>query len=294
MLDKKLTPPDWDDLRIFLAVVRAGSVRGAARNLSKTHATVSRHLQSLHDVLGSPFLERRKEGQCLTDLGQRILPLAEGIEAKVAKIDRMSFSADTGLAGPVTISMLESLYLSVLDKPIDAFMERYPMISLKIIATDELSELAWRDSDVVVRLTSSPPESAYGKKVAESPLALYGSPAYLKNRPKRDRWIAFDWLPARNPLGSARTVANANTMGAAARLIEMGRGIGMLPCYFGDTQSGLVRLPEFAPIEDLQIWILTHEDLRKNPRVRALMDHLYEAFEDLQPLIEGKTIDDSC
>ncbi|MGH1415118.1 MAG: LysR family transcriptional regulator [Pelagimonas sp.] len=282
-----MTTPDWDDLRIFLAVVRAGSVRGAARSLNKTHATVSRHLQSLHDVLGSPLLERRKEGQCLTDLGQRILPLAEDIEAKVAKIDRMSFSADTGLAGPVTISMLESLYLSVLDKPIDAFMERYPMISLKIIATDELSELAWRDADVVVRLTRSPPETAYGKKVAESPLALYAAPAYLKNRPKRDCWIAFDWRPARQPLGSARTVANASTMGAAARLIEMGRGIGMLPCFFGDAQSGLVRLPELAPKEDLQIWVLTHEDLRKNPRVRALMDHLYDAFEDLKPRIEG-------
>lgn len=288
-MDDKLTTPNWDDLRIFLAVVRAGSVRGAARTLVKTHATVSRHLQSLHDALGSPLLERRKEGQCLTDLGQRILPLAEDIEAKVAKIDRTSFSADTGLAGPVTLSLLESLYLSVLDGPVDEFMERYPMISLKIIATDEVSDLGWRDSDVVVRLTSSPPESAFGKKVAESPLALYASPAYLKNRPKRDRWIAFDWLPARQPLGSARTVANATTMGAAARMIEKGRGIGMLPCYFGDTQSGLVRLPELAPVEDLQIWILTHEDLRKNPRVRVLMDHLYAAFDDLRPLIEGIT-----
>jgi DNA-binding transcriptional LysR family regulator len=82
-------------------------------------------------------------------------------------------------------------------------------------------------------------------------------------------------------------------MGAAARMIEMGRGIGMLPCFFGDTQSGLVRLPELAPIDDLHIWILTHEDLRKNPRVRALMDHLYEAFEDLRPLIEGTSIDDT-
>jgi DNA-binding transcriptional LysR family regulator len=183
--------------------------------------------------------------------------------------------------------MLESLYLSVLDGPVDEFMERYPMISLKIIATDAVSDLAWRDSDVVVRLTSSPPDSAYGKKVAESPLALYASPTYLKKRPKRARWIAFDWPPARQPLGSARTVANATTMGAAARMIELGRGIGMLPCYFGDTHHGLVRLTEIAPVEDLQIWILTHEDLRKNPRVRALMDHLYEAFDGLRPLIEG-------
>ncbi len=275
-------------MRIFLAVARAGSVRGAARTLGKTHATVSRHLQSLQVALGKPLLERRKEGQCLTDLGQRILPLAEDVEANVAKIDRTSFSADTGLAGPVSLSLSESLYLSVLDKPIDQFMECYPMITLKIIATDDLSKLAWREADVVVRITRTPPDSAYGRKVAQSPLAVYASPDYLENKPKRDRWIAFDWPPAQRPLGRARTVANADTMGAAARLIEMGRGVGMLPCYFGDTHPGLVRLSEFAPVEDMQIWILTHGDLRKSPRVRALMDHLYAAFDVLRPVIEGK------
>ena len=288
ILDNILTNLDWNDLRIFLTVARAGSIRSAARQIGKTHATVSRHIQSLHAALASPLFERRKEGQCLTELGQRILPLAEQIENNVARIDLAAFSADTGLAGTVHLSLSESLYLALLFRPIDAFMKRFPMIDLNITATDDMSKLTWREADVVIRITQSPPATAFGKKVAESPLALYASPEYLKSRPKRDRWISLNYAPARRPVIPARVVALADTTALAVRMIQMGRGVGMLPCYIGDTDPGLQRLPETDPMPDMQIWVLTHDDLRQNPRVRALMDHLYEAFASIRPIIEGK------
>lgn len=279
---------NWDDLRVFLSVARAGSIRGAAKQIGKTHATVSRHIQSLQTALASPLFERRKEGQCLTELGKRILPMAEQVENSVAEIDRAAFSADSGLAGTVRLSLSESLYLAVLFRPIDAFMKRFPMIDLNISATDHFSKLAWREADVVVRITQNPPETAFGKRVADSPLALYASPEYLTSRPKRDRWIALDYEAARNPVIPARVVARADTPAMAQRMLHMGRGIGMLPCYMGDTDPKLQRLTEVDAIPDMQIWVLTHDDLRQNPRVRALMDHLYEAFETLRPIIEGQ------
>ncbi len=280
---------DWDDLRVFLAVARAGSVRGAAREIGKTHATVSRHVRSLNQALASPVFERRKEGQCLTDLGKRVLPLAEQMERNVAGIDRAAFAADTGLAGPVTVSLSESLYLAVLCDPIDTFMQRHPMIDIRVNASDTLSELAWREADVVVRITRAPPESAYGKKVADSPLALYAAPDYLASRPPLDRWIALTYDPARRPTTPARVVAHSNTVPMAANMIRKGRGIGMLPCYVGDTDPGLQRVPGTDPVPDMQIWILTHEDLRHSPRVRVLIDHLYQAFETLRPTVEGRS-----
>ncbi len=206
---------DWDDLRVYLAVVRAGSVRGAAKLIGKTHATVSRHIRSLEGELGSPLFERKREGQCLTSLGQRILPLAEKMEASVASIDRVAFSEDTGLAGSVKLSLSESLYIALLYKPIDDFMRRFPMIDLEIIASDYLSSLAMRDADVVIRITRDPPESAYGRKLADSPLAAYASKGYLVDRPQLDRWIALKYEPARRPVIPARVVAHANSPAVA-------------------------------------------------------------------------------
>lgn len=280
---------DWDDLRVFLAVTRAGSIRAAARNIGKTHATVSRHIQSLSKALANPVLERRKEGQCLTDLGNRILPMAEQVELSVSEIDRAAFAADSGLAGPVKLSLPESLYSTVLNAPIDAFMQLYPMIDLHVSATDTLYELAWREADVVVRITKSPPEAAFGKKVADSPLALYAAHDYLASRPTRDRWIAFEYEPARRPIIPARVVAHANTLAMAVNMIRMGRGIGLLPCFAGDTEPGLQRMDDVDLLPDMQIWVLTHVDLRHSPRVRALIDHLYDAFEVLRPIVEGRS-----
>jgi len=169
-----------------------------------------------------------------------------------------------------------------------ALMCQHPMINLEIVATDDLSNLAWREADVVIRITQNPPDSAFGRKLADSPLAIYASKEYLGARPKRDRWIAYDYKPALRPAIPARIVANAGTLALAAQMIQMGRGIGALPCFMGDTNPTLRRVEEVDIIPDMQIWVLTHEGLRTNPRVRALMDHLYKAFDECRPIIEGR------
>ncbi len=281
---------NWDDLRVFLAIARTGSVRGAAKQVGTTHATISRHLRAFEETLGGTLFERKREGQCLTGMGQRIMPLAEKVEGEIAAIDRIAFSEDRGLAGTVRLSISESLYLALMFKPIDDFMCHYPMIDLDIVASDKLSRLDRREADVVIRITKKPPDAAFGRKLADSPLAAYASPVYLQNRPKVDRWIAQDYEPARKPTLPARVAACANSPAVVVQLIRMGQGVGLLPCYLGDTDPHLVRLPSTDLIPDMQIWVLTHGDVRSNPRVRALMDHLYQAFDDVRPIIEGQEI----
>lgn len=280
---------DWDDLRVFLAVARTGSVRAAAKHMGKTHATMSRRVRSLEVALGGRLFERQREGQCLTGLGERILPLAETAEKDMAAIDRVAFSGETGLAGPVKLSLSESLYLALMNKPIDAFMVQYPMIVLEIAASDKMSSLAYREADVVIRITRTPPESAVGRKLADSPMAVFASQSYLADRPKVDRWVTQDYESASKPLLPGRIVAHASTPAVAVDLARSGRGMTLLACYMGDTDPLLVRVPGLEPIPDMQIWVLTHGDVRGNPRIRVLMEWLYRAFEDCRPIIEGKT-----
>lgn len=281
---------NWDHLRAFLTFVRQGSVRRAAIVLGTTHSTVARQLKSLESALGGPLFEPASQGRSLSPLGLKILPLAERMETDAAAIGRAAFAEDTSLAGPVCVSVSESLYLSVLAPVLDGFLRQFPMISLDLVMSDHLSNLPRREADVVVRITRTPPESAVGRKVAGSPLCPYASVAYLENRPRLDRWVAIDYGPSRLPVLPARTVATTSTLPSAARLIRDGQGIGMLPCYWGDTDPDLVRLPGFEPVPDMDVWVLTHADLKTNPRVRALMDFLYDAFGDLAPVIAGTAL----
>lgn len=278
---------NWDDLRVFLAVVETGSIRSAAKNIGVTHATVSRHLRNLQTVLGNPLLERRQNGQCLTELGSRILPIAKQVEMNVADIDRAAFSAETGLAGALKVSLSDSLYISLLYNSLDNFMQQYPMIELNVDATNDLLKLSLREADVIIRITSLPPDTAYGKKIANSPVAIYASPQYVQTRPSLDRWIGWDYERAKTPTIPANIIAQVSTPAIAERMIELSRGVGILPCYMGDNNPKLIRLDDNKPQADMEIWVLTHMDLRINPRVRALMDHLYKAFTQLRPAIDG-------
>ncbi|MBO6894225.1 MAG: LysR family transcriptional regulator [Roseibium sp.] len=280
----------WDHLRAFLTFIREGSVRRAARTLNTTHSTVARQLKALEADLGGPLFEPGPEGRTLTALGHRIVPMAERMEADAAAISRAAFAEDTSLAGPVCLSVTEGLYLNVFAPVIDDFLRHFPMITLELVMSDALSSLSRREADVVIRITNTPPDSAIGRKLAASPICPYVAPKYLVERPRLDRWIALDYEPARAPVLPAHVVATASSLQSAAHLIRAGQGIGILPCFQGDTDPGLIRLPGHSPLPDMDIWILTHTDLKTNARVRALLDHIYNAVPEFAPIISGTEI----
>lgn len=278
----------WDHLRAFLTFIREGSVRRAAKTLNTTHSTVARQLKALETDLGGPLFEPGPDGRMLTPLGHRIVPMAERMEADAAAIGRAAFAEDTSLAGPVCLSISEGLYLNAFAPVVDSFLRHFPMITLELVMSDLLSSLSRREADVVIRITKTPPDSAIGRKIAASPLCPYVSPKYLADRPKLDRWVALDYEPALSPVLPARTVATASSLQSSARLIGSGQGIGILPCFQGDPDPNLIRLPGHAPLPDKDIWVLTHTDLKTNARVRVLLDHIYEAIPELAPIISGQ------
>ena len=71
----------WDDLRVFLAMAQAGSLRRAARALGLGQPTVVRHLRQLERVLGARLFERTPDGHRLTRWGQDLLPMAQSMAA---------------------------------------------------------------------------------------------------------------------------------------------------------------------------------------------------------------------
>ena len=278
---------NWDDLRIFQAMVDGSSIRAAAVKLGTTHATVSRRIRALEEDLGSTLFLRKQDGLELTVFGQGVLTFAQQAAQNIAAIDRLAFAQDDNLAGVVRLSLLEGLYTSVLSDAIAAFSAQYPMIELHIETTATLSDLAGRQADVVVRITQTPPEQAYGRKVADSPLGVYAGQSYLDNRPAIDQWVALDYPPAVAPMFDARPILRSGSLTVVATALRDGRGIGLLPCFIGENDAGLVRVPQSRLIPDMQIWVLTHADVRHNQRVRALMDYLYQSFARQRRIIEG-------
>jgi DNA-binding transcriptional LysR family regulator len=77
-------------------------------------------------------------------------------------------------------------------------------------------------------------------------------------------------------IAERQTVFQCRASRAVQNAAVQGLGLCFLPCYVGDADARLVRVTHTIGHLDLQLWVLTHPDLRKTARVHAMMQHLYD------------------
>lgn len=278
---------DWNDLRFFLAIEKFGTIRAAAKELGVTHATVSRRLENLELDLKTRLFDRSIKGHVLTQAARDILSTARRIDVEMAELNRLAFGLDDNPTGIVKLSMPGFLANSIVLPHLDRFREQYPDIQLALNITTQLSRLSHHETDIALRLTRTPPELVVGRRIANSPLAVYGSADYLAQRPERDHWVAFEYEPARAMTPEKLVIARIDDLHAMTHALCSGWGLGVLPCFIGDSQPELRRLDNHKPVPDLDLWLLLHPDLRHVKRVRILYDFLVVALANDKNRIAG-------
>ncbi|MCH9684336.1 MAG: LysR family transcriptional regulator [Deltaproteobacteria bacterium] len=272
----------WDDLKTVLAVLRAGSFLNGARALGVSHSTASRRITALEAMLGVKLLERTPEGLVPTAAAEQIRDVAERTEADVLDLQRAIAGGDTRLSGTVRVAVPYLFAVYMLMPMFQEFRQRYPDIQLEIIAGYAHTDLTRREADVAVRVTDSPPESAVGRRIATLDVALYG-PASAPHRPKHPLpYVALDdgspiprWYVERYP--NATLGPRVNDYPLALEAVRAGLGATALPTCVADQQSGLRRIIHLPDLR-VGLWLLTHADLRKTARVRAVLDALAQAL----------------
>lgn len=290
---------EWSDLSVILAVARTGTLSGAARNLGINHSTVFRRVNAIEERVGVRFFERLPSGYRLTEAGEAAVGCAERVETEVHALGREILGQDARLQGRVRVTTMEGLAALVLPGPLAAFSRMHPGLSIDLVGTVSSLDLSRREAEVAVRATRSPPESSYGRKICDFSFGLYTSPEYLESHadvPLAERdwcliggfdtWLApMVWGKRRDK--EQRIVFTASSIISVARATASGAGMSALPTYVGDADPGLVRVGELLHHLKLQLWLLTHPDLRKTARVKALMDFLYGFLGDRRALFEG-------
>ncbi len=127
---------NWDDMRLFLAVARTGSISGAARQLEVQHSTVSRRLRSLQEKLGTRLIERKKAGYELIQAGEQIKQAAIRIEREMLAVDEALLGKDANLVDPLRVSALNNMASSVLMPMFARFSEQHPQVEVHIIVSN--------------------------------------------------------------------------------------------------------------------------------------------------------------
>lgn len=287
---------DWNDLRYVLETTRRGGISGAARVLGVNHATVARRVTAIEKALGARLFDRLASGYVPTEAGWEAVAAAEAMEETGAKLDRQIGARDTDVSGRLTITAPQLLIERVLAPILTDYIDAFPAVSLHILAPNELVNLAQREADVAIRISSAPPQTLIGQRVANLQAAVYASPTLIA----RDKggaapldWIRFTHWPGPHEAVSEvrpnlRVRLSVDDMVAGLTAARAGIGATRMACFLGETDPGLTRLPGVPTFPYAPLWVLTHVDLREVPRIRSFVDFAVARLRALRPLFEGR------
>ena len=290
-------PDITGDLRTLLAIAREGSLAGAARRLKVNHSTVFRRLGAIEARLGTRLFERQDGAYATTTAGEDLLRTAERVEAEVEGLERRLSGQDLRLTGSLRLTAPDDLAEVMVMPALVEFRARYPDITVELAIDNRMLNLTRREADIALRPTRQPPETLSGRRIAPLASAVYTAADLGAARQGETPWIAWEegagppavaaWLAAR--VGAQAIGYRSNSLLNQASAVRAGLGRAVLPCFLGDSDAGLKRVAPPPPELATELWLLTHPDLQRTARIRALLDLLYDALRKQRAVFQGET-----
>ncbi len=290
----------WDEFRLVKSIAEARSLAGAAQLLGVNHSTVFRRLAAVEAAVGARLFDRSRSGYEPTAAGQEMIVLAAAMAESVLEFERRVAGRDVKPTGELTVTAPEAIGQHFMPAIVAQFQALNPGIVVDLVLSDQPLDLSRRDADIAIRLTNDPPETLVGRRICTGRWSVYcrrdliaeGGAAPIDLAPfiglsdasgagPGRRWIETNVAPE-------RLVAKANSAHCMLELALLGFGATLLPCFLGDRSPELSRVGYLVPELDLGLWLLTHSDLRRSPRVRAFMDFAAAELTKRRREIEGE------
>lgn len=285
------TPPS-EEIEAFLSACRAASLSGAARATGLSQPTLRVRIAALEARIGEPLFTRTPQGLVPTARAAALLPAAEAVEAARLAFGRAAGGDCTTLSGTVRLSASRVFAAEILPPILAPFLASHPALTVELAATDRVDDLSRQDADLALRLTEPAQPALVARRLGPMTLGLHaapglvselGLPADAADAAQRYPFV-FEDRASRMAEGFAtagiplpRRIA-LRTDDDLAHLGAIAAGIGAGVAQAGvAARRGLLRLlPEVSL--PLPVWVVLHEDRRRDPRIRALADHITKAL----------------
>jgi DNA-binding transcriptional LysR family regulator len=172
----------FQEMKVFAAVVEAGSFTGGAQALDMSKAAVSRYMGELEERLGLRLLNRTTRKLSPTGEGEifyaRCRELLDNLDEAEAEITSRSGEA----AGLLKVNVPVTFGLMHLAQLWPAFLARHPKLAIDITLSDRVADLVEEGYDIAVRIGQLSASSLIARRLASTRMVLCASPAYLARR----------------------------------------------------------------------------------------------------------------
>ena len=284
---------EWESQRVFLAVLRSGSLSGAAKLLGIAQATARRRLDHLERSLDLSLFTRTPAGLTPTTAARGLIEHVERMDHAAQAFSRMA-SADTATdSGTVRVTCGNLLGVEVLPGLLRDFHHRHTGVKLELSIGDALEDIARLQSDIAVRLLRPVEADITVRRVGSLRIGVHASAECLQRYGKPENLDALRRGPLIGPDRRSAdvrrwvetglcepdqyfAVASDNHLAQLAAL-KAGLGFGLCPTCIGKQQGLTHVLPDSFGFE-VDVWIAMHSDLRRIKRIAQVFEVLGEAL----------------
>ena len=285
---------DWSLVRSFLAVLDAGSLMGAARQLQAQQPTLSRHVAELEAQLGTPLFERTGRGVTPTAAALAMADAARQMEAGADALSRSLFKQRELDVGTVRIAASQVAAAWLLPPVLTALQQAEPGISVELVASNQITNLLRREADIAVRMLRPAQSSLVVRKLGEVGIGAYAHRSYLlrAGTPRqphdllahrligydRDETILRGFAKMGVTMPREGFALRTDDQVSYANLLAAGAGIGFIAHYCARQWPGVQRVLPQLPIPALPCWLAVHREIRASKLVRRVYDFLAESI----------------
>lgn len=277
---------DWQDLHYFSVLTRTGSLSAAARALGVDHATIGRRVASLEQALALRLVDRLPRRSPLTAEGKAIAELVEDMARLTQSIERRARGLSLSPVTTVRISAPPAVAARLIAPRVVEFHREHPDITLALAGATQNAALDRSEADLAVRMARPVEKDLLIRRIGAMRFGLYATREQAAQPPEALAFIAYDatldhvaqqvWL--RSILAGRPIIFQASDLFGQQEAARAGLGAAVLPCFMGDNDAMLVKLPvkELPPIRDL--WLTAYPDIGRSPVMRTVMTFLADVI----------------
>ncbi len=299
-IDKISRLVDWDDLSVFLAISKTGSISKAATLLGRTQPTISKRVEKLEYRLGAQLFNRTPSGMVPTDVGKAILTHAKAMNRSAASIERMAVSYDNAATGDVYVKCLDGLLTDWLVPALAGFQEENKGVNLSMCDQNTDSVFTDRDPDITIQFNTKKPMEAIANQLGSLHYVPMVSKAYRERNGiprtmedvvnyhlmylRKSGLVVDTWEKKSRALRDLVTpTLSANNCSVILNAVLHGAGVSMLPTYMAKLHPELLML-DYGIIYSYNFWLVQAQHTARLDRVKKVSDWITEIFDPTQNL----------